>query len=135
MHPLKNNVSLIKTSKGFSLIEVLVSMGLFSLGLLSIITLQLQAHAAIADSALKNQALSYASSRYEIYYLEQYDKKDTGILSAKWQKNSQAALPDLTVDSQFKNKNTLALTLFWTTNQRNVACQSSHSPDRDCLQL
>lgn len=140
MHSLKFNYTAIyrvtsKNIKGFSLIEVLVSMGLFSLGLLSIIGLQLQAHRAIADSALKNQALAFASSRYEIYYLEHAYQKNTVTIVEAWQKNIQVFLPEARVESQINSDKTFALRLFWVSNQPSLTCAGHDSYAQDCLEF
>lgn len=127
--------SLFKKEQGFSLIEVVVSMGLFSLGLLSIISLQLQAHRAIADSALKNQALAFASSRYEIYYLEHTYHKNTATIVETWQKNIQVFLPEARVESQINSDNTFELKLFWASNQPSVTCKVREPYAQDCLEF
>lgn len=119
----------LSASKGFSLLEVVVSMGLFSVGLLSIIQLQLHAHAVIADSSLKSQALAYASSRHEIHSVP-----NAQPLSDKWEQNIKASLPDLKIISQLSDDN-LSLSLSWETNQMSVGCLSQGLQLRDCLQL
>ena len=110
--------------------EVVVAMGLFSVGLLSIIQLQLHAHAAIADSSLKSQALAYASSRHEIHTLA-----NAQPLTESWEQNIKVSLPDIKVTSQLSDDNDLSLFLSWATNQKSAGCLSQSLQLRDCLQL
>jgi len=117
------------TNKGFSLLEVVVSMALFSVGLLSIIQLQLRAHAVISDSSLKSQALAYASSRHEIHRVP-----NAQPLSEKWEQNIKKTLPDLKIISQLSDDE-LSLSFSWETNQMSVGCLSQGMQLRDCLEL
>lgn len=119
----------LSSSKGFSLLEVVVSMGLFSVGLLSIIQLQLHAHAVIADSSLKSQALAYASSRHEIH-----TRPNAQVLADTWEQNIKTSLPDIKITSQLSDDD-LSLSLSWETNQMSVGCLSQGLQLRDCLQL
>jgi len=134
----------------FSLLEGVVSMGLFSVSLLSIIQLQIKAQAVISDASLKNKALAYASSWHEIEYLESASlnsknnksneseamfQESASQLNKLWQTNIQSELPDVKIESQLTKDNQFSLTLIWTTRQISFGCQNSFAQERDCIQL
>ncbi len=60
----------MKAQKGFSLIELLIAMSFFGIGILSLISIQLDAMRESSDSLIRDQAIYFASSKQEILYLQ-----------------------------------------------------------------
>jgi prepilin-type N-terminal cleavage/methylation domain-containing protein len=125
----------LKAKKGFSLIELLVAMALFSSGLLSIISLQIQAQEVLGDSLYKTQALIFASSRHEIHHLAAKDNSSAIKLSEEWKSQVLQELPEARIQSTKIGKTNFVINLMWLKSHISNGCNIIKDKSLGCLQL
>jgi prepilin-type N-terminal cleavage/methylation domain-containing protein len=135
------NISL-KSLKGFSLIELMISMSLFSFSLLGVVSMQVQAQQLINQNLLKQRALQLAIARQELFELSSSQNNISGLLSA-WQNKLEETLPDPRVISSV-NESILFINISWldssgSPNSGNCSFEKedtqTEQTSRACLQL
>lgn len=131
----QNRKANYKNNQGFSIIEIIVSLSLFGIGLLSIIQLQIQAQALVSDSVYKNQALVFASSRHEIHQLGVLEHEGAATLTAKWIKDVQILLPQVRVETTNLSISNFQINLTWAASSENTGCIFSQIKGAACLRL
>ncbi len=115
--------------QGFSLLELMIALSLFSFALLAAIQMQVQAHHMLSDAVLRSKALYLASSHKEIL-VSASAANPASALQQHWQTELNHHLPDV----QFHLSETDAgmLMFFWSSQNSYAHCARQ---EKDCLSL
>ena len=127
--------TILNIEKGFTLVELLVAILIFNIGFLAILSLQIQALAIIGDSQFKNQALMFASSSHEIYFLTENHPDSANHLSELWTKNIYFHIPEVKYQREILATSEFSINLYWPASHGSAVCHSFNEKDSDCLHL
>ncbi len=135
----KKSTRTIKTVQGFSLIEVMVAMSLFSFSMLGMVSMQINMNRMIQDAFQKNRALSLAISRHEILELARKNAESENYLLPLWEKELSEKIPY--VSSHIDQETTSHVSILWVSSQQTVNnCEEIVAPineeaPENCLRL
>lgn len=112
-------VNSVKTEKGFSLIEVLIALAIFSIGILAVSSLQVSASLQSRNSSEITEATAIAFNQMEELMLRPFDHNDLSaalnphiLASGKYRIQWNAIASDLNGDTINESK-TVELIVSW----------------------
>ena len=103
-------------SKGFSLIEVMVALGILSIGILAVASMQISATQGNLSARLRTEAITMASERLETLISGTYASISSGTDNTHAVYNLSWTVTD---DTPINGTKTIAVTVTWT--DRNTA--------------
>ncbi len=102
-----------QNNRGFSLIEVMVALGIFSIGILAVASMQISAAQGNLSARMRTEAVTLASERLEILNSKGYNHNDLSPGTHTDSTNDVYLLEwTVTEDTTLKTK-TIALTVTW----------------------
>lgn len=133
------NTKLLKPSLGFSLIEVVVALSLFSFSMLGMVSMQININRMIHESFQKNTVLGMAISRHEISELARTNPQSSNTLISTWEQELSKLIPY--VSSHIENDEIMNVVIVWPVSLQSVNnCgvepeQADSENPQNCLRL
>lgn len=130
---------LLKSSAGFSLIEVMVALSLFSFSMLGMVSMQININRMIHESVQKNTVLSMAISRHEISELARTNPQSSNTLISTWEQELSKHIPY--VSSHIEDDESMNVVIVWPASLQSVNnCggeleQADSENPKNCLRL
>ena len=121
--PLKAGVP---HDRGFTLIEVLVAMSIFAIGILAIYAMQITATNGSAGARKRTEALSWAANQMEILRTTPYDSLANGNV-ARSVYNLNWTVNDVDLDNDGVNDSkVISVNVSWQDRKRQQTTNLSH---------
>ena len=125
----------IQANRGFSLIEVLVSLSLFASCLLTLVSLQIQAQGLLVELGLTHQALAFASSHRERQGVkESLENTAREVIRANSEDELRQIMPEVLIKTVEK-KGYKQYELFWPSHYPGQTCAFSDQADTACIRI
>lgn len=118
-----------RIQQGFSLLELMIALAMFSFALLAAIKMQVQAQHMLSDALLRSKAIYLASSQKEILFLTSA-ANPAPILQQHWQSELHSQLPEVQFSLNKTEPNTFVFS--WRSQHSYSHC---FGQTQDCLNL
>lgn len=125
----------MRKNSGFSLIEVLVALFIFSVGFTGLAGLHLKSIEYLAQNNHRNHALMLASSAQELNTLRSRNILVYRAMSENWRKYLAVRLPVANYRIFGSQNDGFSIVLFWQYSKFKSACVLNGNKNQDCISL